>query len=226
MLASTAGRNWSLSQPPSPQLCQLGPPVQIRRGDRMQSPFLSEKNLRGGSDSAIEETEKVTELQGPCDNEPQRGSKILKRILTIGRVALEACGFAFITMHITGLIVSLWLTASMKPGGGMDSMISQILTPTNAPSTGSLVGDIITSVIQAIVLPLVLVPIILIIVVSSMVVPAFVGAAASMSGILSLTFFAGFARPARLLLDLAGVFALVWYAVENVQNGQNGKGNV
>ena len=85
----------------------------------------------------------------------------------------------------------------------MVSLISTIHTPSNAPSTGNLIGDIVTSVV---IVPLIR-TIILVISVSMIVVPAFVPVAVSMSGIMSLTIMAGLEKPARLLLGLAGVFA-------------------
>lgn len=103
MVASAApGTGWSLSRPNSSPL--LSPPVTIHlgRGHRMQSLFLSAKNLRGGGDS-----------------EPERGSKILMSkilmlILNIGRVALEAYGMVTVTMTVAALLMSFWIPSDTK----------------------------------------------------------------------------------------------------------------
>ena len=202
MNAAAAGLGRPLSQPLSPQ---LRPPVHIGRGPhRMQPLFLSEKNLRGGSDSTPAETDtkKVTESQGPHDSETPWGSKILKLVLKSGRVVLEALGFAFIAGHTTFYFLEQQFTGAMEAG---------------IPPTGYVMVDIMMFVIHTVVL---------IGTAAVYAVPIFIAAAASLSTILSLTFFAGFKRTVRLLLDLAGVLALVWFAVESVQNGKNSKGSV
>ena len=50
----------------------------LRLIQRNRTPIVGALILRGSSDSALEETENMTELQEPCDSEPPRGSKILK----------------------------------------------------------------------------------------------------------------------------------------------------
>jgi len=211
MNAAAAGLGRPLSQPLSPQ---LRPPVHIGRGPhRMQPLFLSEKNLRGGSDSTPAETDtkKVTEPQGPHDSETPWGSKILKLVLKSGRVVLEALGVAFIVSHVAWHTFGHSLTNALNPGGGFE------MIPLPPTCTGYVIINIMMSVIHAVVL---------IGTAATKAVPIFIAAAASLSGILVLTTFEGFNRTVRLLLDLAGVLALVWFAVESVQNGKNSKGNV
>ena len=91
------------------------------------------------------------------------------------------------------------------------------MIPLPPTCTGYVIINIMMSVIHAVVL---------IGTAATKAVPIFIAAAASLSGILVLTTFEGFNRTVRLLLDLAGVLALVWFAVESVQNGKNSKGNV
>ena len=172
----------------------------------MQTLFLSENNFHGDSDSAQKDKEKVSKQSGPGgDSEPPGGSKILKLILELGRVALEAGGFAFIIFHLASFMISLWLTDALKPTGEIGWIMQA------PPPTGSIISDLVVGLVHAIFLA----PFVFIIAVSLKVWPAVFAATAIISGILSLAVYAGFKRPARLSLDLAGVLALVWYAVES-----------
>ena len=125
--------------------------------------------------------------------------------LTYGRVALETFGFAFLIFKIAELVMSNWMKEAFKPGGS----ISQQLSNMYPPKTGNFVEDIFGGIVFAIVAPIVI-SITVLFTVSALVVPALLVATASVTSILSMSYFAGFVAPARLVLDIAGSIAIAY----------------